>query len=34
MPKSWRESMKKNPFKNHSEDKTYEELNFDSINTT
>ena len=25
--------MKKNPFKNHSEDKMYEELNFDSINT-
>ena len=33
MPKSSRESMKKNPFKNHSEDKMYEELNFDSINT-
>ena len=32
MPKSSRESMKKNPFKNHSEDKMYEELNFDSIN--
>ena len=31
MPKSSRESMKKNPFKNHSEDKMYEELN--SINT-
>ena len=33
MPKSSQESMKKNPFKNHSEDKMYEELNFDSINT-
>ena len=33
MPKSSRESMKKNPFKNHGEDKMYEELNFDSINT-
>ena len=33
MPKSSRESMKKNPFKNHSEDKMYKELNFDSINT-
>ena len=33
MPKSSRESMKKNPFKNHSEDKMHEELNFDSINT-
>ena len=33
MPKSSRESMKKNPFKNHSADKMYEELNFVSINT-
>ena len=33
MPKSSRESMKKNPFKNHSADKMYEELNFDTINT-
>ena len=33
MPKSSRESMKKNPFKNHSEDKMYEELNFYTINT-
>ena len=33
MPKSSRKSMTKDPFKNHSEDKMYEELNFDSINT-
>ena len=33
MPKSSRESMKKNPFINHREDKMYEELNFDTINT-
>ena len=32
MPKSSRKSMTKDPFKNHSEDKMYEELNFDSIN--
>ena len=32
MPKSSRESMTKDPFKNHSEDKMHEELNFDSIN--
>ena len=32
MPSSSRSSMKKNIFKDHSPDKTYEELNFESIN--
>ena len=32
MPKSSRKSMTKDPFKNHIEDKMYEELNFVSIN--
>ena len=33
MPKYSRESMKEKSFENHSEDKMYEELTFDSINT-
>ena len=33
MPSSSIHSMKKNPFKNHDEDKMYEELNLDTINT-
>ena len=33
MPSSSRNSMKKNPFKKHPDDKMFEELNYDSITT-
>ena len=33
MPSSSRNSMKKNPFKNHPDEKMFEELNYDTIET-